>query len=128
MGGNNITERKEWTEARFRSFITSALRSASNRYPPKWEAHKEAFVGKKINKATGRLAMHFECNMCKKHFPNKEVQVDHIDPVVDPIKGFQGWDVFVERMFVKKDGYQVLCKQCHKEKTRQEREIRNKYK
>jgi 5-methylcytosine-specific restriction endonuclease McrA len=116
----------EWTEARFRSFVTSALRAASRRWPPKYKALKEAFVGRKVNAKTGKVAMHYECAECKKHFVAVDVQVDHIDPVVDPKKGFQTWDKFIERMFVEIEKLQVLCKPCHKIKTDQEKLERKK--
>ncbi len=116
----------EWTEARFRSFVTSALRAASRRWPPKYQALKAAFVGKKVNAKTGKMAMHYKCAECKKHFVAVDVQVDHIDPVVDPKKGFISWDVFIERMFVEIDKLQVLCKPCHKIKTDEEKQQRKK--
>lgn len=116
----------EWTEARFRSFITSALRAASRRWPPKFKALKEAFVGKKVNAKTGKMAMHYKCAACKKHFVAADVQVDHIEPVVDPKKGFISWDVFIERMFVEMHGLQILCRPCHKIKTDEEKLQRKK--
>lgn len=116
----------EWTEARFRSFVVSALRAASRRWPPKYRALKDAFVGKKVNAKTGKMAMHYKCAECKKHFVAVDVQVDHITPVVDPKKGFVSWDVFIDRMFVEIDKLQVLCKPCHKIKTDEEKQQRKK--
>lgn len=116
----------EWTEARFRSFVTSALRAASRRWPPKYKALKEAFVGRKVNTKTGKQAMHYECAECSEHFVATDVQVDHIHPVVDPKKGFTTWDNFIERMFCEIKNLQVLCKPCHKIKTDQEKLERKK--
>lgn len=56
----------------------------------------------------------------------KNVKVDHIDPVIDPTEGFTTWDEVIRRMFVEKDGLQVLCKKCHDEKTQDERDHKNK--
>lgn len=112
-----------WTEARFHSFIKSALRSASIRWPPKYLTISEAYVGTKINEATGRMAKHFKCNQCKGEFPQKQVEVNHIIPVI-PIEGFTTWDDVIKRMFCEKDGLEVLCKPCHKEITKQENEQR----
>jgi 5-methylcytosine-specific restriction endonuclease McrA len=116
----------EWTEARFRSFVTSALRAASRRWPPKYRALKDAFVGRKVNAKTGKLAMHYKCAECKQHFVAADVQVDHIKPVVDPKKGFTTWDNFIERMFCEAVNLQVLCKPDHKIKTDQEKLERRK--
>ena len=116
----------EWTDARFRSFVTSALRAASRRWPPKYKALKEAFVGKKTNKKTGKLAMHYKCAKCKKLFVAADVQVDHILPVVSTSEGFVGWDSFIDRIFCEIENLQVLCKPCHKVKTEEEKAERKK--
>ena len=71
----------QWTEARYRSFVKSALRNASQRWPPKYETLSNAYIGSKVNVKTGRVAKHYECNECKQHFPAKDVEVNHIDPV-----------------------------------------------
>ena len=55
----------------------------------------------------------------------KDTFVDHIEPVVDPEKGFEGWDTYIERLFVERDGLQVLCRECHSLKTKEERARRN---
>jgi len=111
----------EWTDARFRSFVTSALRAASRRWPVKYKALKAAFTGRQVNAKTGKLAMHYKCAKCKKLFVAADVQVDHVQPVVDPKKGFVGWDVYIDRMFCEIENLQVLCKPCHKIKTDQEK-------
>lgn len=116
----------EWTEARFKSFVTSALRAASRRWPPKYKALKEAFAGRKVNAKTGKLAMHYTCAACKKLYVATDVQVDHIKPVVDPKKGFVSWDVYINRMFCEIEDLQVMCKPCHKIKTDLEKAERKK--
>ena len=85
----------EWTEARFKSFVTSALRAASRRWPPKYAALKAAFVGRKVNAKTGKMAMHYKCAECTKLYVAADVQVDHIKPVVDPKKGFDVIDLYI---------------------------------
>ncbi len=116
----------EWTEARFKSFVTSALRAASRRWPPKYAALKAAFVGKQVNAKTGKMAMHYKCAKCKKLFVAADVQVDHIKPVVDPKKGFVSWDDFINRIFCEIENLQTLCKPCHKVKTDKEKLERKK--
>ena len=113
----------KWTESRMHSFIKSALRSASQRWPPKYTSLNEAKQGKKINSKTGRLAEHYLCSECGGEFPAKDVQVDHIEPVIDPIIGFVTWDEVIRRMFCEKDGYQILCKPCHSIKTNAEKRL-----
>jgi 5-methylcytosine-specific restriction endonuclease McrA len=112
---------KEWTPARLKAFIVSGLRACSRRYPPKFETLAEAKTEKKINRKTKRLAQHYKCNACKGDFPSTEVQVDHIIPVIDPLTGFVDWNTYIERMFCEKSNLQVLCKDCHSIKTKEEK-------
>ena len=111
-----------WTEGRFNSFVTSTLRAGARRWQPKYETLNEAKTEKKVNPKTGRLAQHYRCASCKQEFTAKDVQVDHIKPVVDPKKGFTTWDDFIDRLFCEKKNLQVLCVGCHKEKTKKERQ------
>jgi len=122
FGRIGLLEKKEWTPARKKAFIVSVLRSGSRRWPPKYETLNESKTEKKINVATGRLAQHFKCKKCKKDFPAKMVQVDHIEPVVDPALGFETWDKFIERLFCDKGNLQTLCKVCHDKKTKKEKQ------
>lgn len=110
-----------WTEARFRSFITSALRQASRRWAPVSDAKKRANVKRGF----------YLCNGCHETVPasvkvegvrKTNIFVDHIDPVVDPTIGFENWDKYIEKMFCEEDNLQVLCGTCHDKKSMRERE------
>jgi hypothetical protein len=112
-----------WTEARFRSFIISALRAATRRWAPRNEVMKEASTRRGFKLCAG----------CNKEVPVsivvkgkrvKNVFADHIEPIVDPAKGFTTWDEWIERAFVEKEGFQCLCKECHDKKTAEERKRR----
>lgn len=117
----------KWTEGRLKSFITSCLRGGFRRYPPKYEVLKEAFIEKRINEKTKRLCAHYLCNSCNGVFPTKEVQVDHIKPIVNPKDGFISWDDFIVNLFCPKENLQVLCIECHKIKTTKENDKRKKH-
>lgn len=118
----------KWTEGRFNSFVTSTLRSGARRWAPKYETLNGARTEKKTNVKTGRLAQHFECGICKKEFTQKDMEVDHIKPVVDPKKGFETWDKFIDKLFCEASNLQAICKPCHKIKTISEKKIRNENK
>ena len=109
-----------WTESRFWSFIRSALRSAWSRYPVKYEALKKACVGTLLNPRSGRMAKMYLCTDCMLIFPAKEVEVDHIknNP---PLKCYNDLPAYVESLFCSEKELQVLCKGCHKAKTKRER-------
>lgn len=117
----------DWTEGRKRSFITSVLRSGSRRWPPKYQTLNKAKTVKKVNKKTGRQAQHFLCSLCQEDFPQKEVNVDHIEPVVDPKTGFINWDIFIDRLYCEESNLAVLCRPCHLKKTNEEKEIAKLY-
>jgi hypothetical protein len=109
----------EWTEARYNSFVKGGLRSASQRWPPKYRVLNSACVGQRINPKSGRLAKFYACNKCKHEFPAKDVEVNHIHPVV-PTTGFDSWDALIERLFCEQEGLEVVCKPCHKLISKQE--------
>lgn len=113
----------KWTESKFNSFIKSALRAASRRWEPKYTCLNDAYVDKRINEASGRLAKHYRCNACEGVFPASYVQVDHIEAVIDPLIGFVSWDDTINRMFCEKENLQVLCMDCHVNKTAEEKRI-----
>lgn len=114
-----------WTEGRIKSFITSTIRSGFRRWPPKYVVLANSYVNTKVNVKTKRFAKHYKCAKCKKAFPSKEVQVDHIKPVVSA-NGFTSWDDFIKNLFCSEENLQVLCKGCHSIKTKKETALRKK--
>lgn len=109
-----------WTEARFKSFIRGALRSASRRWGPINEVRKSARVERGKYKCNGcKKAVPFSNKVNGKRQPN--TFVDHINPVIDPKVGFTTWDDFIERLFCEAENLQLLCKTCHDKKSKEER-------
>lgn len=115
-----------WTEARFRSFIVSTLRGASWKWGPRNDVKKKAWVKRGVYKCAGYKRRGHQVPGTlpppegKKRRINNAL-VDHIEPVVDPEKGFEDWTTYIERMFCETDGLQVLCHECHTRKTADER-------
>lgn len=108
-----------WTKARYFSFIRSALRRASSKYPVKWQVLEKArrpFRGK-----DKRTKWEYQCNSCKHWFKTKDVQVDHIIPA-GSLRDYEDLAGFVERLFCEEDNLQVLCNTCHDVKTAKEKE------
>ena len=100
-----------WSEGEFWSFIRASLRNRTRWWKPKLEALKRARrVSKSRNK---RLKWEFRCNMCKKWFPQKEVEVNHITPV-GSLRSSDDLAGFVSRLFCERQGLEVVCKICHK--------------
>lgn len=115
-----------WTEARWRTFVRSALRAAFRKWPPKFTVLKNAATERRINSASGKLAMHYKCAQCNGEFPAKGVQVDHVKPIVHVKTGFKDWDTFINKLFCEAHNLQVLCKACHSVKTKKERKARGR--
>ena len=124
------------TEAGFRSYIMSGIRSKSRFWKPKSIAIAKTFVGKGKNPETGKLCKLHKCPQCEGLFPQGKMDADHIEPVV-PIEGFKtspetflsyDWNQVLQRLFCEAEGYSVVCKGCHKDKTKKENQQRRKNK
>lgn len=110
-----------WTESKYINFIKNILRQGSRKWAPIHEAVKRANVRRGF----------YLCNGCKEEVPTtikvgnkryKNVLVDHIKPIIDPDIGFTNFHDFAENLFCELDNLQVLCKECHDKKTKEENE------
>lgn len=69
--------------------------------------------------AAARIARgQYQCANCKLLWKREDCHGDHIDPVIAPSTGFIDWNTYIQRLFYTK--IQVLCKTCHKAKTKEE--------
>lgn len=112
----------QWTNARFMSFIKSGLRSLSQKWPPKWQVLKEARIERGIYKCAGYKKRSHKTTKSIVYNGKRanNIFVDHIIPVIGK-EGFTSWDNVIKRMFVEISGLQVLCKDCHDRKSKEER-------
>lgn len=106
-----------WTQAGYWSFIRSALRRAFSRYPVKYHVKANA---KRAYAGGGRQKSEYQCAVCLVHFPDKDVEVDHIKPC-GSLKDYSDLPSFVSTMFCEEDNLRVICKPCHKIKTAEDR-------
>lgn len=110
------------------SAIRGALRRSFVRSPVIQEImkqnRKEEVQYNKDGSESLKKAVFFQCNVCKKWERRKKISVDHIEPVISIEEGFVDWNTFVDRLFVSIDKLQVLCEDCHSEKTKKERNLR----
>lgn len=106
------------TSAMFWSMIRSALRQKSRWWKP--IALAKAKARRKYKGPSKRQKWEYQCNECKGWFAEKNVNVDHICPA-GSLKSAQQLPGFVERLFCEVDGLQVLCSDCHTEKTKKEK-------
>ncbi len=111
-----------------KKFLINKLRRISIWWPEKAVAMNKVKVileiGKtKKNKPIKRVF--FKCDSCKGLFPRSEIEMNHIEAVIDPEKGFTDWNDFMERLFCDADGFSAECKKCHDKITKSQNKIRN---
>jgi 5-methylcytosine-specific restriction endonuclease McrA len=120
------------TEAGLKNFIISLLRKSNFSWKPKKETALKCRSDKKlVNLKTGKENMASKCEVCETLIFEKELKVDHIEPIV-PVEGWGdttewlgvNWNEYLSRMFVESDGLQGICKPCHDIKTKQENKQR----
>ena len=123
MAGDKTRCSGEWTEARFRSFVKGNLRQATMKWKPIQDVKKKARTrrGFYLCAECGQEVTATYKNERGKRVKN--VHVDHIEPVVDPAVGWQGWDVLIERLFCEEEELRLLCSPCHKVVTDGEKEV-----
>tara|TARA_R110000796_G_scaffold126651_1_gene241522 strand:+ start:25 stop:429 length:405 start_codon:yes stop_codon:yes gene_type:complete len=112
---------KQWTEARYRAFIRSALRSAWSRWGPNHTTKKNARVGYGQYQCVGYDA--------EPHIVGASVVIDGkrknniFTDHIEPVGGDGDWNRVIENLFCETDNLQLLCKECHDEKSKNERAI-----
>ncbi len=89
------------------------------------KARHESPRFKKDGNLAKRLKVEYKCNTCMNLFSQKEINVDHINPVVPLDKTMNDMTLgeYYKGCFT--DVLQVLCKPCHKIKTKEENVIRS---
>ena len=107
-----------WTEARYWQSVRSGLRRLFRFWKPAVAAlHAARFPCKGPN---GQKWAYL-CHDCKKPFPRKQVQIDHIVPC-GTLTDFEHVSEFIRRLTPEDPGaYAVRCLACHQAKTNAER-------
>ena len=101
-----------------KTFLTGKLRSASLLWPARQDVYD------RIRVERGK----YKCEICEEIFKRKEIDIDHVEPVIDIQIGFIDWNTYIENLFCEADNLQGICKSCHSVKTEQEKEMRMFYK
>ena len=117
------------TKAMFFGWIKNGLRRMSMHWKPPSELLKE----KRVSVKGKRHKFEYPCAECGRQFKRKDIAIDHIIQIGHP-KDFEDFGGIIERMFVEKSGYQILCNykkdemekhgnvlSCHHQKTQKER-------
>lgn len=116
----------EWTEAKFVAFVKSQLRNGSMKWPCKHRVLQEARKERGVYLCAGcSQLIPASIKSIKNSGREKNVFVDHINPIVDPSVGFTTWDDFIKNLYCDSTNLQVLCLECHSKKSAEERRVSN---
>jgi 5-methylcytosine-specific restriction endonuclease McrA len=103
------------------SAIRSAIRRIFSRSPIVREklnaVRRERIWYKQDGTPAAKPRVEYQCAKCSEWFMSKDIQVDHIDPVIDPNVGFVDFNTFIERLFCGPENLAPLCTKDHKAKT-----------
>lgn len=99
------------TEAQFLSWVRSALRAKSLRWPPRAKALELArrkYIGpNKLQK------WEYQCKICEKWFKLKDVAVDHFPKSAGSILSIEDIGKFTDRLYCETDNLRILCHEDH---------------
>jgi hypothetical protein len=107
-----------WTEAQYWQAIRSCLRRMSRFWKPAVAALHAARLP---CKGPNGQKWAYLCHDCRKTFPRKQVQIDHVTPC-GALTDFAHIGEFIRRLTPENvDAYAVRCLPCHQIKTNAER-------
>lgn len=119
--GEKVRAGKTWSESRYWSFIRSNLRRAWTKYPVKFHVLNKARRPYKGDDA--RTKWEYKCSICTKWWKMKQVEVDHIKPA-GALRCYADLPSFVNNLLCEEDNLRVVCKECHKIVTEEQRKNR----
>jgi hypothetical protein len=110
------------TKAKFFSWLRGQLRRAWSKYPLRINYLQKKRFKIPNPKPKGRKEIWgAKCEKCRKKFPMKDIQVDHIESA-GTLTEREHIQEFVERLiFIGEEAMQLLCKECHGIKTYSDR-------
>lgn len=112
------------TQSQYFSKIRSALRNAFRYWKPGQDALNLASRPSQ-NKENKRLKKEFQCVTCKKWFKRTDVEIDHIIEC-GSLNSYEDIVPFLKRLTAEDiKAYQILCKPCHKLKSKTVKDARN---
>lgn len=117
-----------------KSYLIRAIRDSFKRSKlyrkVKRSARVERVKLKKDGTPSKRPDVYYRCKMCSKLNKEKEIQVDHRDPVTSLHTSVNELTIagYISKVYCSELNLQVLCKPCHKSKTQAENKIRKQIK
>ncbi len=107
---------KTMTESEYFGKIRSSLRSCFRFWKPALKAlelSSRPYTGK-----NSRQKKEYQCNECENWFSRRSVEIDHIEEC-GKLSSYEDIIIFIQRLTREEpEAYQILCKECHKTKTK----------
>lgn len=100
-----------------------------NRYQPRLQVKARCRVRVRIGEyknGKDKVVWMFKCEECGQTVD--KIEVDHLEPRIDPLKGYEGIETWIRRTFVSAENLKAKCKPCHSSKTVAENAVRRKVK
>jgi hypothetical protein len=111
---------RAWTE----KFILSRIRATLRRLSMQMPAIRECKLRARRAYTAGvnpRQKFEYACALCHEYFPEKETQVDHVEPA-GSLQSFDDVGPFARRLlFPPQSGLRCLCLACHNRVTQEQR-------
>lgn len=124
---------KKRTENQFINAVIAGIRTAFKRYSPTYlqilnDGRKEYDHYNKDGSLSKTKRVFYSCQICNEEVSAKEIEIDHIEPVIQPGKTRKDYTIqeIFERINCDISNLQRICKSCHEEKTKNEKKKRNK--
>lgn len=116
-----------------KQFLIPVLRKASQRWPAKIQARKNAKVitdAGFFQNGNKKTKVMYKCQNpeCGKLVDQFGGHIDHKIPVIKVDEGFQDWNAYISSLFCSVENLWHLCVECHEKKTTAEQTERFKYK
>lgn len=102
------------SESAFWGMIRATLRGRTRFWKPRLLALQKA--KRKYTGNNPKMKWEYECYICHKYFPVKEVEVDHLKEV-GKLTCKEDLPSFVENLFCEEENLFCVCKKCHLQKT-----------
>lgn len=113
-----------WTEAAYWQRVRSAMRSAFRYWKPAMKALEDA--SRPYTGTTRKLKKEYQCASCEEWFDRRSVEIDHKQEC-GSLSCFNDLQNFLERLTPEEpEAFQILCKPCHKNKTKEYKDSKKK--
>jgi len=107
---------------RDKALVKNSVRSAIRKSFSRSDHYKGFLKSRRIEWRSGkRRRVSYECQICLVNHPSTNINVDHKVPLGKGVYGgLEDADSFSALVYCSWDNLQILCRECHKLKTKEE--------